>query len=95
MNDVATFVTTAIAESCCADPASLAPETQLADLGLDSLVMTSLVSLVEAAYPVDLSPEEVLEMYQAVSLGDMVNLIVRVIEATPGAAALTPHPISS
>lgn len=50
-------------------------ETDLGDLGFDSLGLTAVVARAESEYGVEFSPEHILEMYQSMRVSDLAQAI--------------------
>ena len=69
------FLLGAIASICKFERSEISPATCLADVGLDSLNATALAVHVEAEYGCEVSPDEFVEMLQAVHARDLVQQI--------------------
>ncbi len=54
---------------------SIGPDTDLGDIGFDSLGLTAVVARAESKYDVEFSPEHILEMYQSMLVVDLVRAI--------------------
>lgn len=66
---VQTLVLEALQSGFEADRDRITLETDLGDLGFDSLGLTIVVSRAESEYDVEFSPDAILDMYQAASTG--------------------------
>jgi acyl carrier protein len=84
-NAVDEFLMGTIAAICRLDRADVSPETSLADIDLDSLNATALVVHVEAEYGCDVSPDEFVELLQAVRVGDLFPPIYAIISRAAAA----------
>jgi acyl carrier protein len=62
------------------DEQTLSSRTSLADLGLDSLSLTTIVSLIESTYGCEAPIEQVLELYDAQSVGDLIQVANKITE---------------
>jgi acyl carrier protein len=78
------FVQSAVARACNIDPAALNPQTQLSDIGLDSIALVAIVSQLETAYDLRMSAVDTLDLMTAVTLGELVEQLAR-SHAGPGA----------
>jgi acyl carrier protein len=50
-------------------------ESDLGDIGFDSLGLTAVVARAESEYDVEFSPEHILEMYQSMLVADLAQAI--------------------
>lgn len=69
------MVTEAIANACNFDPKEITGQTSLLELGLDSLSLTALVAQIEAVYECVLTPDEVLELFGAMRVSDVIAFV--------------------
>ena len=71
------FVAQTIAVACRTDPARIGRDTALLDLQMDSLTLAAVLSQVEAAFAVDFSSSDLLDLLSAANVGDLVAGIER------------------
>lgn len=64
----------AVAMDC--EPSKVRLATSMAELGVDSFAMFWLISQVEEALETALSPTQVMQIFQAQSVGDLVDAIM-------------------
>lgn len=70
--------------------ADITLDTDLGDLGFDSLGLTAVVARAESDYDIEFTSEHVMAMYQAARVADLVDAIESGIAECRGAA----HPLS-
>jgi acyl carrier protein len=73
-------VLTALATSCNVDPAVLARDTSLIDLGFDSLSASVFASEIERALEISLEPEDIAKLYAVVTPADVFDLMGKVLQ---------------
>lgn len=73
------FLLGAIASICKFERSEVSPATGLAEIGLDSLNATALAVHIEAEYGCEVSPDEFVEMLQAVQAQDLVHQIYGIV----------------
>lgn len=86
------FILTAVADACNVEPSRVHSATTLAEIGFDSLSAASLAFQVESRFGVELGQENVVQLYEASSVGDVIGLINGILAVTPGRAAAGPSP---
>jgi acyl carrier protein len=64
----------------------IAMETDLGDIGFDSLGLTMIVARIESEYDVEFSSEHILEMYQSITVADLVGAVEAGLAGPNGAA---------
>lgn len=69
------LVISAMASACNFDSSELSLETSLADIGIDSLNMTSVLARIELVFGCTLDEEQVIEFLQADRIRDIVQMI--------------------
>lgn len=67
------FVRSTIATTCNVDESTLQAPCRLADIGLDSLSLVSIVSQIETLYGRTLTMSETLDLMNADTVGDLVE----------------------
>lgn len=67
------FVVQALCLACSLDRAGVTLQTSLRATGLDSLSLTAIVARVEANYACELSSEQIMDLFQASVVGDLVE----------------------
>jgi acyl carrier protein len=72
---VQTLVLEALQSGYELDRDSIALDTDLGDIGFDSLGLTAVVARAESEYGVEFSSEHILEMYQSMRVADLVRAI--------------------
>ena len=77
--DVASFVCSTVALACNRDPASVALDTNLLELNMDSLTLVSILAQVEAVYEVSIDTSEVFALIEAARVADLVNRLEGII----------------
>jgi acyl carrier protein len=75
------FVLETLAMACNAERSLLTLETGLDEIGLDSLSLTAVVAQIEAVYGCRFESEDVVELFQAAAVRDVVLMIRRMIGA--------------
>lgn len=60
-------------------PTDITAGKVLTDLGVDSVKLTALVTLIEAEYGCELSPEQIIGLFAAVRFEDLVTLVAAAI----------------
>lgn len=68
------LVEASVAAVCGTDPAAIGPDTDLDELGLDSLSLVSAASLIEAARGIELDADATARLLEARSVADLVAL---------------------
>ena len=72
---VQTLVLEALQSGYELDRDSITLETDLGDIGFDSLGLTAVVARAESEYGVEFTSEHILRMYQSMLVADLVNAI--------------------
>lgn len=67
------FVRSSIATTCKVDESTLHESCRLADIGLDSLALTTIVSEIETAYGRAFTVSETLDFLNTDTVGDLVT----------------------
>ena len=70
-----------IAETCGLLSGELSPSTRLAE-ALDSLTLVGVVTRVEAAFDIELSGDETIELFGACDVAELARLIAAIVERT-------------
>jgi len=73
------LVITTLAAACNIERAQLSPETGLDEIGLDSMSLVALVAQLEALYGCQFESEQVLGLFEARRIRDVVLLVGRVV----------------
>jgi acyl carrier protein len=71
------IVTRGLCEALNLAPDVVTPRTILSDIGLDSLGLAAILGRVEAAYGCEFSSEQILELFQAERVEDLVAGLLR------------------
>lgn len=82
LDSLAEFVRRVLAVACGIDAAALDDCTELADLGLDSLTLVTVLAQVEAVYGVDFSTADTLA---ALGASNVTELLAAISRAAAGA----------
>jgi len=69
------LVISTIASACNTDYESVSLDANVLDLGIDSLVLVSIVNQIAADYRVALTSEQTLELFEAELLRDLISRI--------------------
>jgi acyl carrier protein len=69
MKDIQTLVCGTLATASKRDPQDLSEATQLSELAIDSLSLTTLIAQLEATLSVQLSPDQKMAIYDADDIG--------------------------
>jgi acyl carrier protein len=77
--EVASFVCSTIALACNRDPGSVALDTSLLDLNMDSLTLVSVLAQVEAVYEVSLDTDDVFALIEAARVSDVVSRLEGIV----------------
>jgi len=75
-------VLTAVGESCYRTLEELRLDESLLDLGIDSLVITSIVGSLENLLHRKLHQDQVITLFEAETLGQLVQQVIRIAEDT-------------
>jgi acyl carrier protein len=75
------FVLQALCMACSIDRSRLTPETELQTTGLDSLSLTAIVARLEANYTCEFSSTQIMDLFQASVVGDLVRKLTDAISA--------------
>lgn len=70
------FLCWAFAQACSRDRSEISAETPLIDLDIDSLTFVSVISQLEAACGVEIEPDELVELFGANTVADIVARFV-------------------
>jgi acyl carrier protein len=81
------FLISAIATTCNVDPGSVGLQTRIADLGMDSLGLISMVSQIGVVWSVEISADETMEFLEVARVEDFLVLARRIAARGGGAAA--------
>ncbi len=76
------FVMTTIAETCNFDRSAIDRRSSVAEIGMDSLRLTAFVAHVEAAFDCELSADQIVTLFEAPHVQDIVTLIKTVAAAS-------------
>lgn len=71
----------AIAHACHVDAADVTGESRLADLGLDSLSLVSVLTLIEAEHGFELASDETLALLEAADVRTLAGTLAAIIDA--------------
>jgi acyl carrier protein len=74
------MIVRAIADTCYLQPHEVAPDLALAQLGLDSLGMTSVVAEIEALYARELNADQLITLFSADTVGDFIERMRHALE---------------
>jgi acyl carrier protein len=74
--ELRTTIFNAIAESSYMTPETLKPEHSLLELGIDSLVIASIVATVENAVQYKFDPDELVSLFEAESVASFVDKLL-------------------
>ncbi len=74
------LVFTAVAEACNFDRADITAESNLVDLGIDSLNMAVIVARVELARGCHFLDEDIIQLLHAEVMGEFVRLVDETVE---------------
>lgn len=80
--DVEDFLLESVASICNVARASLCPETRVADAGLDSMNLVAVIGLLESEFGVQVTAQQVLDAFAAVTLGDLVRFVQKMRSET-------------
>lgn len=69
------FVVSAIAAACNLEKAAVTLDTDVLDVGLDSLHLLTLVGQVESTYGCEVTPEQMVGFFDAPCVRDVVRLV--------------------
>ena len=72
---VQTLVIEALRSGYELGPDAITPDTDLGDIGFDSLGLTAVVARAESEYGVEFSMERILDMYQSMRVADLAQAI--------------------
>ena len=72
-----TTVLGAIADACNLSAAEITVDMNIQDLGLDSWAITAIVAQLEAAYGIEVSTDQLIDLMQAEFVRDFVALVER------------------
>ena len=73
------LVSSAIATACNVDEAAISLETRLCDLGVDSISVVAIVAQVGAEHGLELSSDQLIELFDALIVRDFILLLQRAI----------------
>jgi acyl carrier protein len=79
MQPVGEFVPAAIADACNVERSAVSGSTRLVDLGFDSLSVASLTYQIESAYGVELTQEDVIRLYEALTVDEARDYVARLV----------------
>jgi acyl carrier protein len=71
--DVESFLLASVATVCNVERSVLTSDTGVFEAGLDSLNLVAIIGQLEGEFGVQITPEQVLEAFSAVTLGDLVS----------------------
>ncbi len=83
------FVTATLAELARVRVDEVAQQRLLADLGVDSLAIATLVAFVESEYGCTFSPEQLTTLYSATNVEDVLRAVRDVVGSTADCASAT------
>jgi acyl carrier protein len=69
------FVIFAIAMACQCDPTLISPESSIAELRIDSVKMVSIIGQVEASFGLEVSTEQMLDLFLTEQVRDFIALL--------------------
>ncbi len=78
------MVVSAIAAACNIDRSAVSRNNNMQDLGVDSVNMTSIVAQLQATYHFQMDSDELIELFNAPSIGDFVALLSKAVQRTDG-----------
>jgi acyl carrier protein len=70
------LVISALSAACKLTPDRVRLETNLMDLGIDSVAMLAVVTKVEASLGIELSPHDILGLFSASRVADLISLFL-------------------
>jgi len=71
----------AIARACHVDPADVTGESRVAELGLDSLSLVSVLTQIEAEHGFELASDETLALLEAADVRTLAGTLAAIIDA--------------
>lgn len=74
---VASIIVTASNSPCT----MIMPETRLADINMDSLALASVIAQVEAVHQLEFEPEQVVNVFNSTTVGDVVAAVHEALSA--------------
>jgi acyl carrier protein len=83
--DLNALIASTLATACRCDVDALHEETDLIDIGLDSLALVSVVAQIEARRNRELGEDELLAIFRTRTVGDIMALAHKMLEAEQGA----------
>lgn len=69
-----------VASICGMEDSKITPATTLGELAMDSLRITALSADIQAAYECPVTPGDVVELLEAVSIADLVAVVRRITD---------------
>lgn len=82
-----TWLSATIARACQIERSRVAASSGLLELGLDSLTLVSVLTQVEAAHGLELSPDETLALLEAADVRSLAARLLAIIDARAPANA--------
>lgn len=73
MTDLPTTIRTILARELCLDPGQITPESELEELGVDSLDLALIADEIDALLGIDVTPEE---LDAAVTVADVIRVVM-------------------
>jgi acyl carrier protein len=75
------LVVSTLSAACNLDAQTIDLQTGLADIGVDSMIMATLLTFVEAEYMCEFSQQQILQFLQAESVGQLLQELSQAISA--------------
>ena len=85
--DLSELVMDTLGAACSVDRAAIGLETTLLDLGLDSMAITAIVAQAEAACDCELTPDQIVGLFDAIQVKDLIAQISSAIATLRPSAA--------
>ena len=79
MQPIGEFVLGAVADACNLERSGMRETMALADIGFDSLSAASFTFLVESSYGIELKEDDVVALYEAQTVKDVIALTERLV----------------
>lgn len=74
------FVINTISQACNCESMALTPEMDIADLGIDSLILTTVAAHVEATYDCELTELDMQRLLESRIINDIVEVVRHVLD---------------
>jgi len=81
VDELVAWLCPAIARACQLEPTAVTAESRVVELGLDSLSLVSVLTLIEAEHGFELTPKEMLILLEAADVRALACALSTMIEA--------------